>query len=246
MTPADCPDDAATQPLPVLAAEPAATVAPPSRAARLGVWVGAALVLLLVGLLLANAWVTRSAEEAASERASQALGADAAVRLVGWPVGLRLVSGSPIDALVEASGVPLPGTSAVLSRLEIELDDVVVDRRGLAGDDQGLEASRGRFVAELDTDAVRQLAGLIGRLPLVGIELRSGVARLDVAGFPLLEATAEVVDGGVEFRPTLPLASFASVRLEFEELPLGFRADRVEIRRDVLRLEGSARGIRLG
>lgn len=250
MSPSGPGDDAPTEPLPEAEAggsprSPAEPRPRPSPLARAAVVAGAVLVLVAVALLGVNAWMTRSAEEAAAEHASEALGARASVRLRGWPVGLRLAAGSPVDAVVQATDVPITESAAVVSRLVIELDDVVIDRQALTDGTGGLEAARGRFVAELGPDAVEEAAGLIGQLPLVGVELRRGVARLSVAGFPVLDATAEVVDGAVVFTPTAPLGSFARVELELGALPFGFRAHDVEIRRDALRLEGSATAIRL-
>ncbi len=197
-------------------------------------------VLVLVAVVL-NVTTANSAERRAAEEAEGALGVPVDVELVGFPVGLRLLLGAPVDARLEARDVPLEGTSAQLTRLEVQADDVIVDR----GADGGITAERALFVAELDDEAVQSLIGIVGRLPLTDVELANGVARLAVAGFPLIDATAEIEGGDVVFRVTAPIANLISVRLELADLPLGFTADDVEIRRGVLRLRGSAEDLRL-
>ena len=212
------------------------------RAAAVG---GVVLVLLVLGLLVVNAAIGRNAEQLAADHAEEAVGVPVDVRLSGWPVGLRLLTGQPVDVRIEARDVPLPDTAAVIDRFELELDEVPVDRDLLAGPEPELHAAEGRFVVELGDEAVQQLVGPVGRIPLVDIELRSGVARLSIARFPVIDATAEVEDGAIVFRPTAPIGGFIQVELRIDELPFGFRADDVEIRRGLLRLSGSATDVRL-
>lgn len=238
-----------TDPLPVL---PPPSAPPPDRAtpARrrgrrwlLGV-AGAVAFAAVVGILIANAVIARSAEQAAAEEIAGSLGAPADVRLRGWPAGLRLLATGTADVRVRARDVPLEGTAATIATLELELDDVVVPRdRDAAGG--AVQARAARFSAELDDDAVQQLIGALGRIPLVDVELRNGVARLTFARVPVIDASAEVEAGRVVFRPTAPVGAFVQVELGLGALPLGFRADSVEIRRDRLRLTGSATDVRL-
>lgn len=206
---------------------------------------GVVFVLLAVGLLIANNALGRTAEQRAADRAEAALGVPVDVTLSGWPVGLRLLTGQPIDVRLEAREVPLPGTTAILDRLELELEEVPVDLDALDQPEPELRAARGSFVAELGDDAVQNQIGFVGRIPLVDVELRSGVVRLNLARFPVIDATAEIDNGQVVFRPTAPIAAFASIELRLEELPFGFEATDVEIRRGVLRLSGAATDVRL-
>ena len=224
---------------------PDTTAGSPGRTAAVGGVVLVVLVVLVAGLLVANAAIGRNVEQLAADHAEEAVGVPVDVRLSGWPVGLRLLTGQPVDVRIEARDVPLPDTAAVIDRFELELDEVPVDRDLLERPEPELHAAEGRFFVELGDDAVQQLVGPIGRIPLVDIELRSGVARLSVARFAVIDATAEVEDGEIVFRPTAPIGGFAQVELRIDELPFGFRADDVEIRRGVLRLSGSATDVRL-
>lgn len=218
-------------PVPAVAAPP-----PPSRGGRAVGIALAVLGLLVVGVLVANAVITSQAEQRAAERIAREVGATATVSIARWPAGLRLLSGAPVDATVVAADVPLEGTAAVLDRLELELVSATLP----SDEDDTLRAESATFVAELDSDGVRQLVGIIGRLPLTDIELRNGVVRLSVARFPVIDATAEIEGGQVVFRPAAPIGSLVTVGLEVDELPFGFTADTVEIRDDLLRLRGSA------
>jgi hypothetical protein len=232
----------ATEPGPHHAAPPIAP--PPSQGVTLGRT--GAIVLLAVGLVVVvlatlNVVVARSAETRAEEQATQALGVPVDVRLRGFPVGLRLLSGGRVDATASAQDVPLEGTAATLTQLEVDLVDARVDRAGAGA----IEARSATFRAELDDDAVQQLIGIAGRIPLTNIELGNGIARFSFAGFALLDATAEIEGGRVVFNLTAPIANLVNVRLQLEELPFGFQAESVEIRRGVLRLTGSAQELRL-
>jgi hypothetical protein len=224
---------------------------PPGRLGRRATWIGLAaaglLVLAVIAFFAVNATVAGNAERQAEEEASAALGVPANVRLQGFPVGIRLLLGAPVDGRLTARDVPLEGTEATLTRLEVDAVNVVIERGG----EGALLAERATFVAELDDDAVQQLIGIVGRLPLTNIELANGVARLSVAGFSLIDATADVEAGQVVFRLASPLGSldflgrFSNVPLELDALPLGFEVTDVEIRRNLLRLRGSATDLRL-
>lgn len=191
--------------------------------------------VVVVGLLVANALVTGSAEGRVAQAVESAIGSEVDVRLGGWPVGPRVLRRKPLDVRIVARDVPLAGTSAALPLLMLELDDVTVPDGG-----EPLRSATGRFTAEFDAAAVQQLIGIVGRLPLTDVELRNGVARLQVVGFPVVDATAELSDGEVIFRPTTPLASFLTVTLQIEALPLDLEPRTVQIREDVLRLQGSS------
>lgn len=201
---------------------------------------GILIGVVVVGLLVANALLTGGAERRVAERVESAIGSDADVQLDGWPVGPKVLSGQPLDARIVARDVPLAGTSAALTLLVVELDDVVVPEGA-----EPLRSQRGRFTAEFDAAAVQQLVGIVGRLPLTDVELRNGVARLQVVGFPVIDATAELSDGEVAFRPTTPLASLLTVSLQIEALPLDLEPATVRIREDVLRLEGPSNDLLL-
>lgn len=221
---------------------PVAAVRPPAAGPSRAVIIAALAVVLILGIaLVLNLVVARQAQSRAEEHALAAIGAPVDVDLRGFPVGLRILTGGRLDARVRARDVPLEGTDAILSSLVIILDDVRLDREG----DGAIEALHAQFTAELDDDAVQQLIGLPGRIPLADVELGSGIARFSIARFPVLDATAAIEDGQVVFRLTAPIANLLNVRLQLDDLPMGFRADSVEIRRDVLRLEGSAVNLRL-
>jgi hypothetical protein len=237
-----------TQPLPV--AGPVANPPPQAAAADPGGVRGlgrtGAIVLLAVGVVVVvlatlNVVIARSAETRAEEQASLAAGTPVDVRLRGFPVGLRLLTGGRVDASASARDVPLEGTTATLTRLDVEFTDARVDRAG----DGAIEAREATFTAEMDADAVRQLIGIAGRIPLTSIELANGIARFSFAGFALLDATARVDEGRVVFNLTAPIANIVNVELQLEELPFGFVADSVEIRPGLLRLTGSGEDLRL-
>lgn len=208
--------------------------------------VGIVLAIVVVGLVAADRALAGAAEGRAAERAEEVLGAPADVQLTGWPVGWRLVAGRPVDVVLSARDVPLPDGDGVLDVLEVELDGVRAGLGMLDEPSSPLRAEQGRFVAELGDDAVQQRLGVVGRIPLVDVELRSGVVRLNVARFPAIDATAEIDDGQVLFRPTAPIAGFVEVELRLEELPFGFVVDDVTVRPGTLRLSGSATNLDLG
>lgn len=201
----------------------------------LGGVIGLVALLVLVALVV-NALVTSRAEEEAAARIAEEVGAEAQVTISRWPTGLRLLAGEPVDATVAARDVPLEGSPAVIDRLDLDATGVVLS---LAGDG-GLTAEDVTFTADIDEEGVRQLAGVLGQIPLTDIQLRNGVARLTVALFPVVDATAEVDDGQIVLRPTAPIGSFVSVGLPIGELPLGFTFTDVEIRDGLLRLTGGA------
>jgi hypothetical protein len=241
--PAPARDD--TQPLPPVPGPPDG---PPPRThpgRRWAAVAGVIVALLTVGLLIANGAIGRAAEERAAAHAAAALGGPVDVSLSGWPVGLRLLTGRPVDVRLAATDVVLPDGAGVVDRLELELDGVPVDFTLLDEPEPELRAAAGRFSVELGEDTVAQQLGVIGRLPLTAVELRSGVARLTVANIPVIDATADVEDGEIVFRPTAPFGAFAEVALRIEELPFGFQADDVTIRPGVLQLTGSATDVRL-
>ncbi|MBA2319258.1 MAG: LmeA family phospholipid-binding protein [Euzebyales bacterium] len=220
---------------------PAVAAPPPSRAGRAAGVALAVLGLLVTGVLVANAVITSQAEQRAAERIAREVGASATVSVSHWPAGLRLLAGAPVDATVVATDVPLEGSAAAVDRLELELVGAT-----LPSDDAGaLRVESATFVAELDTDAVRQLMGVIGRIPLTDIELRNGVVRLSAVGFPLVDATAAVEGDRVVFRPAAPLGALITVGVEIGDLPFGFEPEEVEVRDDVLRLRGSASDLEL-
>jgi hypothetical protein len=217
------------------------------RSAWVALAVTGALVLFVIMFFAVNATVASNAEQRAEDEAAAALGVPVDVRLQGFPVGIRLLVGSPVDARLSARDVPIEGSEAVLDRLEIDARDVVLDRAG----DGAIRAERATFSAELDDDNVQQLLGVVGRLPLTDIELANGVARLSVVGFRLIDATADVRGGDVVFTITSPLGSldflgdFTSLPLQLGELPLGFEVTDVEIGRGVLRVRGAASDVLL-
>lgn len=233
-----------TDPLPIIAspgrdnADAAGSDAAPTGAGgsgRAGWWRWAVLAVLVVVLVVAaaNAWLAAAVEDRIAEEIERELGAPVDVRLEGFPVGFRSLTGRLPAAELRGHNVPLPDTAATASEVRLSLTEVRVDR------DRGrVEAARAEVTATLEEPAVEELLGLLGRLPLVGIELQPGVLRLSVAGFAAVDATARADDGDLVVGLTAPLDRLVPGELRWDDLPLGLQLDDVRLHAGEMELDG--------
>lgn len=204
-------------------------------AGRAGRWRWAVLAVLVVVLAVAaaNAWLAAAVEDRVAEEVERELGAPVDVRLEGFPVGFRSLTGRLPAAELRGRDVPLPDTAATASEVRLSLTEVRVDR------DRGrVEAARADVTATLEEPAVEELLGVLGRLPLVGIELQPGVLRLSVAGFAAVDTAARADDGDLVVGLTAPLDRLVPGELRWEDLPLGLRLDDVRLHTGEMELDG--------
>jgi hypothetical protein len=158
---------------------------------------GTAFVLtlaLLVGAGIgADAWLTRQAEEQASEQVAALLDAGAAeVRFGGWPASLRLLAGVVPEVEVRARDVQVPDGDLALTELDVELRDVRLRFRDLDAGVERLRGAGGTFSATLGEAAVAELAG-------AEITLGEGLGRIGADDG--VEVAASVEEGVVVLRP---------------------------------------------
>lgn len=192
----------------------------------------AALVVLGV-LAAANGWLASTVEGRVAEQVERELGAPVDVELRGFPVGFRSLTGELPAAELHGRDVPLPDSAATLTELRLSLTDVRVDR------DRGrIEAASAQVTATLDDAAVEELLGVLGRLPLVDLELQPGALRLNVLGFAVADAAVRADDGDLVFGLAAPLNQLVPGELRLDELPLGLHVDRVRLRTDEMELHG--------
>lgn len=196
---------------------------------------------LLAGLALAaDGWLAGQAERRAGEVATATLGAPTRVELPGRPFVLHVLRGRIPTALLEARRVPVPGTGAVVSRLELELHGVRLSPSALLGG--GLAAGRlpeaesGTFLAVLDEQALRTWLGVPEALDL---RLAGGEVRLNVAG-QILAVTPEARDGGVSLAE---LPGVPQLRADLRGLPGAPWVERVEVRLGAIEISGSLRDL---
>lgn len=200
------------------------------------------LTLALMGGLAvaADGWVARQAERRAGEVAAATLGAPTSVELPGRPFVLHVLRGRLPTALLHARQVPVPGTGAVVSRLELELHGVRLSPSALLGGGQAAgrlpEADSGTFLAVLDEQALRTWLGVPDALDL---RLAGGEVRLNVAG-QIVAVTPEARDGGVVLAelPGLP-----QLRADLHGLPGGPWVERVDVRLGAIEISGTLRDV---
>lgn len=196
-------------------------------------WAVLAALVVLVVVAAANAWLAAAAEDRVAEEVERELGAPVDVRLEGFPVGLRSLTGRLPAAELRGRDVPLPDTAATASEVRLSLTDVRVDR-----DSGRVEAARADITATLDESAVEELLGVLGRVPLVGIELQPGALRLNVAGFAAVDAAVRADEGDLVVGLTAPLNQLIPGELRWEDLPLGLQLDDVRLRTGEMELDG--------
>ncbi len=192
----------------------------------------ATLVLLVVAGVVADTLLTNAAERQASARVSEELGAPADVDLRGWPVSLRLLSGTVPEVGITAQDVPVEDTSVRVARLEVEVADVRIRFADLrAAGPLPVDGGAGTFRAELSEAEVNRLAG-VG-----GLQLGDGVASFDVAG-QRVEVVATVEDERIVLRPITGLPGVGPVPLAPVALPGEIRLEAVRIRPGLIELSG--------
>lgn len=196
-------------------------------------WVVLAVLVLALVVAAANAWLAAAVEDRVAEEVERELGAPVDVRLEGFPVGLRSLTGRLPAAELHGRDVPLPDTAATASEVRLLLTEVRVDR------DRGrVEAARADVTATLEEPAVEELLGVLGRLPLVGLELEPGALRLSVAGFAAVDATVRADGGDLVVGLTAPLNRLVPGELRWGDLPLGLQLDNVRLRAGEMELDG--------
>ncbi|CAN5601695.1 hypothetical protein BH23ACT7_BH23ACT7_04370 [soil metagenome] len=194
-------------------------------------------VAVLLGLgAVADAAVTRRAEQQVSKQVSAEIGAPATVDLQGWPVSLRLLTGVVPRVDLVAADVPLEDTDAELSELRATLTDVRLRLADLSSADVPIEAGPTSFEADLDAGDVERLLGPVAAIG--EIELLDGLARLTVAGFPI-EGTVGVEGGAIVVRPTAPILNLGEVTVPLPALPGGVSVQQAVVLPGVLRLSGA-------
>lgn len=194
-------------------------------------------VAVLLGLgAVADAAVTRRAEQQVSEQVSAEIGAPATVDLQGWPVSLRLLTGVVPRVDLVAADVPLEDTDAELSELRATLTDVRLRLADLSSAGVPIEAGPTSFEADLDAGDVERLLGPVAAIG--EIELLDGLARLTVAGFPI-EGTVGVEGGAIVVRPTAPILNLGEVTVPLPALPGGVSVQQAVVLPGVLRLSGA-------
>jgi len=195
--------------------------------------------LLLLGAVgvVADGFLTRALERRAATRVTQELGAPSSVDLRGWPVTGRLLFGSVPTAEVSASAVPIPGRSARLTRLDLTLADVRIDRTELFNPDvMPFDATTGRFAAGLDGPALLALSGPPPGLQAIEV-VEQGV-RLVVAGGLSATVTPSARDGDLVLRADAPVLGDLEVVVPVPVLPGGTRIDSVRVDDGLVLLEG--------
>lgn len=198
-------------------------------------WMVLALIVGVLAALAIDAALRSSIESRVAEEAERELGGTVDVELQGFASGLRSLSGRVPGAEVHGREVPLPDTAATMTELHLSMTDVRVDRA--AG---RLEASTALVDVTFDAEAVEEFIGVLGRVPLVDIELRPGTLRLRVGGFSVADATVRVDQGALVISLTAPLDRILPGQLRLTDFPLGFRPDDVTISEGQMRLHGRA------
>lgn len=212
---------------------------------------------LLLGLAaMVDAGLTRSAEREAGERVRAETGAvTAQVDLRGWPVSLRLATGSVPEAFVTAADVPIPDRAALISRLEVTLTDLALRLDDLQTPGAvPVRAATGRFEARLDADALTTLTvessgtqGLVDRVEPVVTPDGTGVVRVTLAsGLGTVDAIPEAREGSLVLRPVhqLPIGP-AELVVPLRDLPAGATVDAIHVEPGALVLAGDVEDLLL-
>lgn len=212
---------------------------------------------LLLGLAaMVDAGLTRSAEREAAERVRAETGAVAAeVDLRGWPVSLRLATGSVPEAFVTATDVPIPDRAALISLLEVTLTDLALRLDDLQTPGAvPVRAATGRFEARLDADALTALTvessgteGFVDRVEPVVTPDGTGVVRVTLAsGLGTVDAVPEAREGSLVLRPVqaLPIGP-AELVVPLRDLPAGATVDGIHVEPGALVLAGDVEDLLL-
>lgn len=195
------------------------------------------LLVAAVILAVADGFLTRALERRAAARVTEELGAPSSVDLRGWPVMPRLLFSSVPTAVVSATAVPILGQSARLTRLDLTLDDVRINRDELFNPNvMPFDATTGRFSAGLDGPALLQLSG--PPPGLVAIEVVEQGVRLVVAGGLSDIVLPSARDGDLVLRADAPVLGELEVVVAVPLLPGGTRIESVRVDGGLVVLEG--------
>lgn len=206
-------------------------------------------IAVLVGAaLLANQLLADRAERQISEQATAELGTVTDVELGGFPVGLRLLLNRVPRAALRADGVPIPGRDAMLTSLDVQLEDARFSLADLVGGaDLPVRAAAATFRAELDGPALLALADapqLVQRIDLVNGEVQFVLGGAGGAGGAALAATVGVRSGDLVLRPSSELpqvaGDFTELVIPLQGLPGGAVVTDARVEAGRLVLTGSA------
>lgn len=199
-------------------------------------------VVVLGGLALAaDGALAGQAERRASDLAGSVVGAPARVRMPGRPFVLHALRGSLPRVLIHAEAVPIPGTAAVVRRLELSLQDVRVSLGALLDGAQGRlpEAGAGTFSAVLDEAGLRALLGVPDELSL---QVADGEIQVSVAG-QLLAVTPEAREGRIVLAGMPDISGSPLLSGDLTGLPGGPWVERIEVAAGEIQISGSLRDL---
>lgn len=193
----------------------------------------AAIAVVLVLAVAADAVATWAFERSAAEQAAETLDAPVEVDLQGWPVSVRAAAGSVPRATLTATDVPLTEAGARMTRVQATLTDV--DPRGAEDALRVGElppATGGSWTAELAETDLRAALPDLGELRFTDTGLRVTLGGVE------LEATVTAEDGRLVVAPQAPLLDWARLELGFAELPGEPTVEAVGVTPEALRIEG--------
>lgn len=193
--------------------------------------------LILLGTLafLADLAVTVAAERRVEEEIAAAIDAPTTVELNGWPVSVRLLTGTVPEAVISATEVPLPEHPGRLSNLDIVLTDVAVPTSlPLAT----IEAAASRFEARINQNDLR---ALVPDHPVIeDVQLAEDRLRVLGPGGLAVDALVSARDGAVVVQADtgLPGVGTIEVAVQVNRLPAGASLDEARVEGDELILGG--------
>jgi hypothetical protein len=196
------------------------------------------LVVVIGALLVADLVVTNIAEERASEQVSEELEAPTEVTFHGWPVALRMLTGTIQRAEVSATDVPLE-QGGTLDTLDVTLYDIEVGLGDLTDPPETLPPAReGVFEATISGDITWALTSVPRMLATLRIE-RDAV-RLQTL-ITELSADLRVRGNRLIFEPNVPLGVLfrGEVALDMSEQPGRPQLEEADIEADTLVLRGT-------
>lgn len=193
------------------------------------------LVLLAALAFLGDLAVTAAAERRAGEQVSNMVAAPATVDLNGWPVSLRLLTGTLPEAVISAAGVPLPEGNGRLSRLDIILTDVEVPPTLPV---TTIQAASSRFEARIDQDDLRALVP--PHEAVEDVQLAGDRVRVLGPGGLAVDAAVAARDGSVVLSADTGLPGVGTVEMAVpvHQLPAGASLDDARVEGGQLILGG--------
>ena len=196
------------------------------------------LLVVLVGLLLADAVLRLRVEALVADRIEGEVGGAAAADLEGWPFAVRVATGLPqvrirvVDAALPAGG-RVDGLQVLLTGARLP-PATLLD--ALTGSTAVVEADDGAFEARVSTATLNALAREETGLDLQ-VVLRPGTAV--IARGPLrVEAQVRVRDGELVVAPAGQPEPEVLLRVPLDGLPEGVVPRRVELRAGTAVLRG--------